>query len=465
MYKYNFRKWGIGKNTRGQDVGAILSLKAKRDLLRKPSEFQKGGRVVDLQRCKSYLKRKGLNETDLMLAVTSTLPEGLVCRTPSPKPVRYQDLCVVPRSLNLPDSLEYSERIHWNIQDYITRSFESGIWHCNQHGTFSRTDDRDKDCSFEEFKRIFHLAIDLYPGSLHFWGKLTRKAFLLVPRVLQEEHPLTVIQIFALFKVLISLDQGVFESLLFYLEEYSRILFKPQHQLRVIFAHMAQIYETNPQNVDQINTLIHDACRGTLDGFVRMSGPSEYGVIPLRVAYLKQTKIEEPEIISQLTKTFSALLEKSDSHRDGKGSIWSLDISYWWTMFAEHRADLELCENLSNDMIQRAGFHERDCSDRRCWYGQRGLYAGYETLADIYKLKGRFDEAEGYLRNAIAHRIKYDGIRGRLHATSAVNKMIRLYGWLTKRGELLRAKKTETELMKLLQPSIQEVDEMEQLQI
>jgi hypothetical protein len=62
-----------------------------------------------------------------------------------------------------------------------------------------------------------------------------------VQSILLEEHPLTVIQIFAVFKALIGLDQATFKSLLVHLHDFGRTLFKPQYPLRVIFAQMAQL--------------------------------------------------------------------------------------------------------------------------------------------------------------------------------------------------------------------------------
>jgi hypothetical protein len=171
--------------------------------------------------------------------------------------------------------------------------------------------------------------------------------------------------------------------------------------------------------VDQINAVIHNACRGTLEGFGRVSSPSQYGITPLRVAYLQQTKIEEPKLTAQLSGAFSALLVESDS-RDGHDSSWSLDISYWWLMFAEHQGDLELCESLANDIIRRVDLCERLCLGHRCWFGQRGFYAAYETLANLCKSSGRLEEAERYLRKAIVHRIAYDRIWGGLYAIGAV---------------------------------------------
>src|ERR1700761_5330891 len=59
MYKFRFKKRGLQKNFREDEVRAIFNAKRKRDEEGKSSEITKQGRRVDFSRIERHLEKKG----------------------------------------------------------------------------------------------------------------------------------------------------------------------------------------------------------------------------------------------------------------------------------------------------------------------------------------------------------------------------------------------------------------------
>ena len=88
MYKARFKKWGLVKNNKINEVRSILHEKHERDKAGKPSTFTRGGREVDMERLHRYIKRKGVDLSEMTSdpSASYALPQGVTCRTPSPEP-------------------------------------------------------------------------------------------------------------------------------------------------------------------------------------------------------------------------------------------------------------------------------------------------------------------------------------------------------------------------------------------
>lgn len=91
MYKYRLQKWGLDKKFREREVIQIALLKKERDDAGKRSQFFIRGRLVHWDLVERYLQRR----PDLQMRIRAGMltmgdpVSDLVCRSPSPGPVRH----------------------------------------------------------------------------------------------------------------------------------------------------------------------------------------------------------------------------------------------------------------------------------------------------------------------------------------------------------------------------------------
>ncbi|KAK7920994.1 hypothetical protein PG985_009016 [Apiospora marii] len=121
MYKARFKRWGLQKNLRYEQVSQLL----QQDQGHKPEskstpEVLIEGRKVDPRRVKTYLrrtKRPGLK------ASSGT---GRVARMASP--VSRLTPPPEPSILSTPDAIRLPEECMWILRDWVTGSFQGGLW-------------------------------------------------------------------------------------------------------------------------------------------------------------------------------------------------------------------------------------------------------------------------------------------------------------------------------------------------
>ncbi|KAK3361343.1 hypothetical protein B0T24DRAFT_539550 [Lasiosphaeria ovina] len=127
MYRTRIKKWELDKNNKMAEVVEMVRIKKKRDAINKASRFTIRGRRVDWDDVERYLARNpGLHAKfqDGELEVGNA-DHGIVCRTPSPDPVRA---LAVPGNLDGARDVRVHEEILQLFTTYTAGSYDQGTW-------------------------------------------------------------------------------------------------------------------------------------------------------------------------------------------------------------------------------------------------------------------------------------------------------------------------------------------------
>jgi hypothetical protein len=143
MYKSRIKAWGLDKKMKSNEVRAVVRMRRKRLAAGKDSAFRIRGQVLDFDKVKYYLKRKGLTLDDVPSEPNSPVP-GIECYTPEPQPQepscltmdnalaawngRHMFRIPSPRLISSPDSLRTPEQLFRDIRTYIAGIFASPRW-------------------------------------------------------------------------------------------------------------------------------------------------------------------------------------------------------------------------------------------------------------------------------------------------------------------------------------------------
>jgi hypothetical protein len=246
MYKSRITAWGLDKKMKGNEVRAVVRMRRKRLAAGKASTFHIRGQVLDFDKVKSHLKRKGLTLDDVPSESNSPVP-SLECYTPEPQAQesscsaadnaltawnrRHVFRIPSPRSISSPDSLRIPEQLSRDIHTYFTESFASSRWVCQSgRGLVDVTRSiplQEKLCHWPQ--TILLTAFLFNTGSVANVvkaGQYLQQAFIQVEDAIKAEEPSLMVNLLGL------LDE--FEA---YYEkpEIARILLKHIHSLASVF--------------------------------------------------------------------------------------------------------------------------------------------------------------------------------------------------------------------------------------
>jgi len=143
MYKSRITAWGLDKKMKGNEVRAIVRMRRMRLAAGKASTFRVRGQVLDFDKVRSHLKRKGLTLENVPSESNSPVP-SIECYTPERQPQepscsatdsaltawngRHMFRIPSPRLIFSPDSLRTPEQLSRDIHTYFTESFASSRW-------------------------------------------------------------------------------------------------------------------------------------------------------------------------------------------------------------------------------------------------------------------------------------------------------------------------------------------------
>ncbi|KAK8086857.1 hypothetical protein PG994_001831 [Apiospora phragmitis] len=121
MYKARFKRWGLQKNLRYEQVSQLL----QQDQTDEPApestpQVLIEGRKVDPRRVKTYLrrtKRPGLKASSGTGRVAK-MASSVSRLTPPPE----------PSIMSTPDAIRLPEECMWVLRDWVTASFQGGLW-------------------------------------------------------------------------------------------------------------------------------------------------------------------------------------------------------------------------------------------------------------------------------------------------------------------------------------------------
>jgi hypothetical protein len=345
---------------------------------------------------------------------------------------RFSTLLAAPK---LPDIFGRPDIIFRSIRYYIIGSFESSDWCWNEFGEYQRRGEQNSNRWFEEFRRTLSLALDISTVSEQYQSRSLRAyyrpvldhASRLLPLAVKEEHPLTVIQMFALLNHLTvkqsKIQQRLLLCLRYWAQHYNFSIF---HPFRLIFYHTWELLMQNEFNSRLIRSLVPRFCKAFVDSFVEGSCGNPYSVDPFLVEYLTQTNIYDPNRRQHLEEELRSLCDYYSNNDPLSHEV--LQLSYWWLKFTEHFSfPQESILRTLSEILQQCSEHTKICPDRSCWLAERGYFAAYETRARMSERQSRFQNAISDWERAIDHRMTYDQIQGRRHSPGAIVRMLRQY--------------------------------------
>ncbi|KAJ2906532.1 hypothetical protein MKZ38_001175 [Zalerion maritima] len=203
MYKSRITEWGIDKKLKGDEILAVLRMRAERDAQGRRTEFWTArGSKLDMGDIERYLQR---NPSMLLRYHSGAEPSPeaaarIICRSPSPEPSssappRLSSTIPTPRirvphvSSPLPGPHKEEERTLRIVSDYIRGSFEAHTWNwqldvdCNSKrpGALDR---------LEKFRGNIYLASECYyGGDRHYVIGFANMACSTLQEILLDEHP------------------------------------------------------------------------------------------------------------------------------------------------------------------------------------------------------------------------------------------------------------------------------------
>jgi hypothetical protein len=192
MYKYRLQKWGLDKKFKEKEVAQMALLKKQRDAAGKGSEFLMQGRPIQWNLVERYLHRRPDLQTKIragMITLGDPIP-GLVCRTPSPDPVRHAS-----------PALQYSDELLRLLKSYYETTFGLG----SVSGTPSVNPGTDLSVSIRCYRQLDQARIMIAAENMAFGFKLLDQALDGLRHLVRTQDATL---LFYLFDVALAFDQS-----------------------------------------------------------------------------------------------------------------------------------------------------------------------------------------------------------------------------------------------------------------
>lgn len=307
-------------------------------------------------------------------------------------------------------------------------------------GEYRRISGHDNKRSFEELKRTLHLALEIakfpehdsFSGIRGSLGWVLAHAFELLPNLFYEQHPLTIIQLFAILRQLPESLNAFATLFVLNLRFWPLQLGLPKlHPLRVIFYELWGLYLDNMGNSTTTKLCLKEFTRSIVKDYTQVAGHKlcSHGVLAFLISYLQQTNDYEPEmrrnVENSLPSLISTYTEISDMQVD-RMHLW-FHMSYWHLNLAELGRNIPACIQISRDMLDRSKKHL--CAEKPCLLVERCRYTAWETLAEHSLEICHTSQAEEYLEQAIESRIEHDRHRQWPLSPNASRKLLSLLLW------------------------------------
>ncbi|KAI0593084.1 Clr5 domain-containing protein [Biscogniauxia sp. FL1348] len=239
MYKTHFKKWGLQKNLKHDQVGKILAEKSRRAAMGKSTKAYIHGRQVGEDRLNTYLRRvpptrrKSIEATASAPSQQEVREDGvLVCRTPSPGPPQVKS---IPRRLEAPDTLKATEDSIYLLRAYVAGSSGSDHWSL----PLPEKSKGIPDLHYY-WNTIFHVAMASFRAGLTSQGfGILSLSFQRYQKLLQLQHPLLIIDTclaFSQLSAVVGANKDLLGHFIYYAFEMSRIICGPGHPICSFFS-------------------------------------------------------------------------------------------------------------------------------------------------------------------------------------------------------------------------------------
>ncbi|KAI0013340.1 Clr5 domain-containing protein [Xylariaceae sp. FL0662B] len=245
MYKIRFKKWGVHKNLRPEQVGKLLIQQDRRAAAGKPSVAFVHGRKIDRDRLHAYLQRVSparRKELESILAGRQQEEEeeesgadaikwDIACRTPSPEP--EPTTTILPPHLDAPDDLRLPEECMHIVHSYVDGAVDASIWRVTPERELvlparARTWLDPVSCARQL----------LLTGFTKEGFQMLRISFDHYRDVMHRQDPSLLIETCLGLGALLQTGPGLPEALINYACEMSRIVLGPRHPLNLLLSRM-----------------------------------------------------------------------------------------------------------------------------------------------------------------------------------------------------------------------------------
>ena len=276
MYKRRIKQWGLDKNSKDDEMRAIVrKLKARLDQ-GKRSKIHVRGKAVGDKEVIRYWRRKGISIDDVIAHRTASVtPEAVEILTP------------VPSRVATPTSLAVPERIFAAIRGYIEGSFASGTWVYDDPklSCSTRKVQGDPTIYLDDLVNQSLTVCQLFSNDLYEEaGRILISLSSKFQKILSAEHPHTLRDI--LRTVMTVSLEGRNEIGMAVLRQFfalGEFVVGKEHPLRLICGWLASA------DAFQFDEIIARCLQSMTDHLERLVGPMHYSTLIFRTKYINET--------------------------------------------------------------------------------------------------------------------------------------------------------------------------------
>ena len=373
MYKTHIQEWGLDKKIKDVEMRAVVRKSKQRAEQGKSSIIHVRGQRRGLEEFIRHRDRKRLSIDDIIARHTS-----------SPTPDTVELFTPVPSRIPTPQVLEVPERMFRCLRDYISGSFESGTWVRTDPLTYCysiKSEEAEDDLAYD-FHYQCIAACDCFSRNLfEEGGRTLNAAFARLKRILLEDHPHTLLEIFWLISRLRFRNRDDLALIILrHLSDLSKVLLGREHPLTRIFGWYDLLYASD------FDEIVSRCADGMTDHFENSVGAMHTSTLLFRIRSIELLVLEGDTGIRKLLRLLG---ECEGSFQPDDHRVFfvrgSLAIEYYkQEYFVEARTTSQ--ENLVNSRIIRPGSariqHETQCLYwiAKCQYGLGEVDLGIANL-------------------------------------------------------------------------------------
>lgn len=385
MYKNKITQWGLDKNNKENEIRAIVRKTTQRAAVGKKSVARIRGRVLDPEEIQRYLKRKS-HSMEFALVQSASTPPGLECFTPSE----------IPASPRTPQVFSVPEHIFIMMRDYITGSFQSGTWICEDPSSLCRSTKQNyaADAALYNLYNCLKLAYGLFNGASSEEGiRMLAAAVAGIKDILMAEAPEVFTTLFAL--ILNVNSRGRPEIVLRILGQFSdmaAIVLPARHPIGQICRHLVSF------DFHQLTNIVSLAFQSLVDHFESILGQTNYVALTFRTECI----ITQADDLRQKESSLRGLLQKCISVRGGYDEIACLKVLLLIVHTLLDQKRFVEAEDAALDFVARASDSDTESAD--IYYCE-----GLRALGEAQSALGKLSRAEVSFRQAIERRVSISG--------------------------------------------------------
>lgn len=300
MYKNKITQWGLDKNNKENEIRAIVRKTTQRAAVGKKSVARVRGRVLDPEEIQRYLKRRS-HSMEFAQEQSASTPPGLECFTPSE----------IPGSPGTPEVFIVPEHIFVLLRDYITGSFQSGTWICENLRSPCRS---IKQCdaaeaAFANSWNCLRLACGLLEKASSKEGmKMLVAAVAGIKDILVAEDPEVFVDLFAVIHhVELKGRHEIVLRILGQFADMAAIVLPTRHPIGQLCRHLVSF------DSHQLTNIVSLAFQSLVDRFESILGQTNYSALKFRTRCI----INQADDLRQEESSLRGHFQKCISVRGG----------------------------------------------------------------------------------------------------------------------------------------------------